>query len=65
VVCGGLVIGLAGTVFSLATKQGWGRTQVAEGTGWIAPALVIFGGWHPVRVTSGACLFSFLQVTGI
>ena len=62
---GGLLVGLAGATFSLATKPGWGRPQGAEGTGWIALALVIFGGWHPVRVAAGAYLFSFLQVMGI
>jgi simple sugar transport system permease protein len=56
-VCGGLLVGLAGATFSLATKPGWGRPQGAEGTGWIALALVIFGGWHPVK--------ALLQVLGI
>jgi simple sugar transport system permease protein len=64
-VCGGLLVGLAGATFSLATKPGWGRPQGAEGTGWIALALVIFGGWNPVRAAIGAYLFSFLQVFGI
>jgi ABC-type uncharacterized transport system permease subunit len=64
-VAGGLMVGLAGATFSLATKPGWGRPQGAEGTGWIALALVIFGGWHPVKVVIGAYLFSFLQVLGI
>jgi len=64
-VCGGLLVGLAGATFSLATKPGWGRPQGAEGTGWIALALVIFGGWNPARAAIGAYLFSFLQVFGI
>ena len=63
--CGGLLVGLAGAAFSLAIKPGWGRPQGAEGTGWIALALVIFGGWHPLRVAFGAYLFAFLQVIGI
>jgi ABC-type uncharacterized transport system permease subunit len=63
--CGGMLVGLAGATFSLATKPGWGRPQGAEGTGWIALALVIFGGWNPVRAAIGAYLFSFLQVFGI
>jgi simple sugar transport system permease protein len=63
--CGGLFVGLAGATFSLATKPGWGRPQGAEGTGWIALALVIFGGWHPVKAAAGAYLFSLLQVLGI
>jgi len=62
---GGLLVGLAGATFSLATKPGWGRPQGAEGTGWIALALVIFGGWHPLKAAAGAYLFSFLQVLGI
>lgn len=64
-VMGGLLVGLAGAAFSLAVKPGWGRPQGAEGTGWIALALVIFGGWNPVRAAIGAYLFSFLQVMGI
>jgi simple sugar transport system permease protein len=64
-VCGGLLVGLAGATFSLCTKPGWGRPQGAEGTGWIALALVIFGGWHPLKAAIGAYLFSFLQLMGI
>jgi simple sugar transport system permease protein len=64
-VCGGLLVGLAGAAFSLAIKPGWGRPQGAEGTGWIALALVIFGGWHPLKAAAGAYLFSLLQVLGI
>jgi len=64
-ICGGLLVGLAGATFSLATKPGWGRPQGAEGTGWICLALVIFGGWNPVKAAAGAYLFSFLQVIGI
>lgn len=64
-VCGGILVGLAGATFSLCTKPGWGRPQGAEGIGWIALALVIFGGWHPVKAAAGAYLFSSLQVLGI
>ncbi|UCF82280.1 MAG: ABC transporter permease, partial [Desulfobacteraceae bacterium] len=64
-IVGGLLIGLAGGTFSLCTKPGWGRPQGAEGTGWIALAIVIFGGWHPVKAAFGAYLFAFLQVMGI
>ena len=56
-VCGGLIVGLAGAAFSLCAKPGWGRPQGAEGTGWIALALVIFGGWNPIRAALGAYLF--------
>jgi len=62
---GGALVGLAGGAFSLAVKPGWGRPQGAEGAGWIALALVIFGGWHPIRAALGAYLFAALQVLGI
>jgi simple sugar transport system permease protein len=64
-VCGGLLVGLAGAAFSLSLKPGWGRPQGAEGTGWIVLAIVIFGGWNPLKVAAGAFLFSLLQVLGI
>lgn len=62
---GGLLVGLAGAAFSLSVKPGWGRPQGAEGMGWIALALVIFGGWHPLKVAVGAYLFAALQMLGI
>lgn len=62
---GGALVGLAGAGFSLCIKPGWGRPQGAEGMGWIALAIVIFGGWHPIKVAFGAYLFAFLQVMGI
>lgn len=62
---GGCLVGLSGASFSLLIKAGWGRPQGCEGIGWIALALVIFGGWHPIRVAVGCYIFSFLQVMGI
>jgi len=65
VLAGAFLVGLGGAAYSLSLKPGWGRPQGAEGIGWIALALVIFGGWHPIRVALGAMLFAFLQVSGI
>ncbi|MGE4193609.1 MAG: ABC transporter permease [Pseudodesulfovibrio sp.] len=62
---GGALVGLAGGAYSLAVKPGWGRPQGCEGAGWIALAIVIFGGWHPVRTALGAFFFAALQVSGI
>ncbi len=62
---GGALVGLAGATYSLAVKPGWGRPQGCEGAGWIALAIVIFGGWHPVRAAIGAYFFAALQVSGI
>ena len=64
-IVGGMLVGVAGGTFALATKPGWGRPQGAEGAGWIALALVIFGGWNPLKAALGAYLFSLLQVLGI
>ncbi len=62
---GGALVGLSGASFALCFKPGWGRPQGAEGTGWIVLALVIFGGWNPIRACMGAYLFAFLQVAAI
>ncbi len=64
-IIGGGLVGLAGAAFSLAIKPGWGHPQGCEGIGWIALALVIFGGWNPLRVAMGAYFFGLLQLLGI
>uniref|UniRef100_I2PYC2 Putative ABC-type transport system, permease component n=1 Tax=Desulfovibrio sp. U5L TaxID=596152 RepID=I2PYC2_9BACT len=64
-VAGGAMAGLAGGSYSLAVKPGWGHPQGCEGAGWIALAIVIFGGWKPVRVALGALFFAAIQVAGI
>jgi len=58
---GGAMVGLGGASFSLMVKPGWARPYGIEGTGWIALAIVIFGGWHPIRAAMGAFLFVGLQ----
>jgi simple sugar transport system permease protein len=62
---GGLLAGLAGGAYSLCVKAGWGHPQGAEGVGWIALALVIFGRWGVIRAAMGAYFFALLQVGGI
>ncbi len=57
---GGALIGFSGAAFSLHVKLGWGHRHT-DGIGWIALAIVIFGGWHPIRVTFGAYLFGLLR----
>jgi general nucleoside transport system permease protein len=58
---GGALVGLGGASYSLLVKPGWARPYGIEGTGWIALAIVIFGGWRPVRAAVGACGFVALQ----
>ncbi|NTV65476.1 MAG: ABC transporter permease, partial [Oscillochloris sp.] len=57
---GGALIGIAGAAYSLDLKQGWSYRHTF-GTGWIALAIVIFGGWQPWRVAIGCYLFAALQ----
>jgi simple sugar transport system permease protein len=47
----------------LSTKLGWSHRHTA-GIGWIALAIVIFGGWHPWRVAAGSYLFGLLKALG-
>jgi simple sugar transport system permease protein len=58
---GGALVGLAGASYSLSVKTGWATPPAMRGDGWIALAIVIFGGWHPFRVVLGAYLFAALR----
>ncbi len=55
-IIGGALVGLAGAAYSLDVKVGWsdGHTR---GLGWIVLAIVIFGGWSPLRGALGALIF--------
>ncbi|WP_374687456.1 ABC transporter permease [Promineifilum sp.] len=55
-ILGGALVGLAGAAYSLNVKIGWSDGHV-RGFGWIALAIVIFGGWSPIRGAFGALLF--------
>lgn len=57
---GGALVGLGGAAYSLFVKLGWSYHHT-YGLGWIALAIVIFGGWHPVRAAIGAYIFGGLQ----
>jgi simple sugar transport system permease protein len=63
-IVGGAMAGIAGAAFSLDVKLGW-REELTRNFGWIALAIVIFGGWHPLRVAFGAYLFGVLQITAL
>ncbi|NLG26360.1 MAG: ABC transporter permease [Chloroflexi bacterium] len=60
---GGALVGLAGATYSLSVKLGWSHQHTA-GEGWIALAIVIFGGWSPWRVALGAYFFGALKSMG-
>ncbi len=63
-VLGGALVGIGGAAFSLDQKFGWSEGHVRN-FGWIALAIVIFGGWHPFRVALGCYLFGALQVVAL
>ncbi len=61
---GGALVGIGGAAYSLDVKLGWSYHHTS-GFGWIALAIVIFGGWHPYRVAFGAYLFGALQIVAL
>jgi general nucleoside transport system permease protein len=61
---GGALAGIGGAAFSLDVKLGW-REGLTSNFGWIALAIVIFGGWNPIRAAFGAYLFGVLQTVAL
>jgi simple sugar transport system permease protein len=59
-VAGGILVGIGGAALTLDARLGWSFLHTRN-LGWIALAIVIFGGWHPLRVAGGVVLFGFLQ----
>jgi simple sugar transport system permease protein len=71
VTLGGLLSGVAGASMSIALLNVF-QQNMTSGLGFIAVALVYFGGWRPMGVMLGALLFSMvnalqlrLQVEGV
>jgi simple sugar transport system permease protein len=68
---GGILSGIAGASLSIALLNVF-QQNMTSGLGFIAVALVYFGGWRPLGVLLGALLFSmvnslqlWMQVLGI
>lgn len=68
---GGILAGIAGASLSIALINLF-QENMTNGMGFIAVALVYFGGWRPTGILGGALLFSFvnalqlwIQVKGI
>lgn len=68
---GGLLAGIAGASLSISALNIF-QENMTNGIGFIAVALVYFGGWRPLGVLAGVLLFSFvnslqlwLQVVGV
>lgn len=71
VTLGGVLSGIAGASLSIALLNVF-QQNLTNGQGFIAVALVYFGGWRPVGVLAGSLLFSlvnalqvWVQVLGI
>lgn len=56
VMAGGMLAGVGGAQLSIAYANAWFE-NMAQGRGFIAVALVIFAGWHPLKAVGGAYLF--------
>ena len=61
---GGMLCGLSGAFLSLVYVPSW-QQNITAGKGWIAVALIIFIGWHPVKAIFGAILFGALDILGL
>ena len=57
---GGLMAGIAGASLPLALVNLF-QENMTNGMGYIAVALVYFGGWRPAGVLGGSLLFSFVN----
>jgi ABC-type uncharacterized transport system permease subunit len=60
VILGGMLSGVAGASLSIALLNVF-QQNMTSGIGFIAVALVYFGGWRPVGVLLGALLFSMVN----
>jgi ABC-type uncharacterized transport system permease subunit len=60
VITGGVLAGIAGASLSIALINLF-QENMTNGMGFIAVALVYFGGWRPWGVLGGALLFSFVN----
>lgn len=57
---GGALVGLGGAAYTLNVTSTWREASI-ENNGWIALAIVIFGGWYPFRVAFGVYLVAGLR----
>ena len=60
VIIGGMMSGIAGASLSIALLNVF-QQNMTSGLGFIAVALVYFGGWRPIAVMGGALLFSMVN----
>jgi simple sugar transport system permease protein len=64
ILMGGALCGLGGAYLALVRVPIW-QSDVVNGRGWIAVALVIFASWNPLKAFLGAILFGGLSILGL
>ncbi len=63
ITAGGFLCGIGGAWLSLVFVPRW-QEHITAGAGWIAIALVIFSGWHPLKAILAAWSFGALRGLG-
>ena len=64
VLISGLLGGLVGIVYITAGVSSWKFENGVAGFGFLALAVMIFGGWHPLKIALAALLFGFCRALG-
>ena len=64
VLISGLLGGLGGIVYITAGVSVWKFENGVAGFGFLAMAVMIFGGWHPLKIALASVLFGFFRALG-
>ena len=64
VLISGLLGGLGGIVYITAGVSVWKFESGVAGFGFLAMAVMIFGGWHPIKIALASLLFGFFRALG-
>ena len=64
VLLSGLLGGIGGIAYVTAGVSQWKFENGIAGFGFLAMAVMIFGGWHPIKIALAALLFGFLRALG-
>ena len=64
VLISGLLGGLGGIVYITAGVSVWKFEYGVAGFGFLAMAVMIFGGWHPLKIALASVLFGFCRALG-
>ena len=64
VLISGILGGLGGIVYITAGVSVWKFEYGVAGFGFLAMAVMIFGGWHPLKIALASLLFGFCRALG-